>query len=73
MSDHAHIARFVRYRFPDGSAAVYVEVEERGERYCGGRAVPVSAAVHALLNLGDQELFQVENRPVDWQGRSTGA
>lgn len=72
MSDHAHVVRLVEYVFSDGHAQVYVEVIERGARYEGARLVCLSAAVHALLNLRDEELWEVGNRPVDWRNQSTG-
>lgn len=72
-SDHAHTLRLARYRFPDGTVVPYLEIEEHGPGdYHGARLVPVSEAVHALLNLGDMEIYQVGSRERDWRGQRTG-
>lgn len=71
-SDHEHVVRLARYRFPGGYEETFVEVEERGPAYAGARLVSLSDAVHALLNLGAMELWLVGARATDWQGQPTG-
>jgi hypothetical protein len=59
---HAHRIRIVMFRFPDGSEDVHIEVSEHGGPNSGSRLVALSTAVHALLNLGPDEIHAVENR-----------
>ena len=67
-SDHAHTLRLVEYLFEGGHGAPYLEVVEHGPHYSGSRLVHLSEAVHALLNLGADELFQVGARTQDYRG-----
>ena len=62
---HVHAVRLALCRFPDGSEVPYLEVSERGGPNTGTRWLALSTAVHALLNLGDSELFDVGNREAD--------
>lgn len=59
--DHCHVVRVVNYRFPDGTLCPYLEVTEPG-RCNRVRIIDLSTAVHALLNLGEMEIFQIGNR-----------
>ena len=63
VSTHTHRIELVEYSFPDGSTERYVEAHESwpdGLRM--DRRVAMTDAVHALLNLGEDELFAVGNR-----------
>lgn len=63
VSTHTHRIELVEYTFPDGSTERYVEAHESwpdGLRM--DRRVALTDAVHALLNLGEDELFVVGNR-----------
>lgn len=63
VSTHTHRLELVEYSFEDGSTERYVEVHESwpdGQRM--DRRVALTDAVHALLNLGEDELFVVGNR-----------
>lgn len=63
VSTHTHRVELVEYSFEDGSTERYVEVHESwpdGLRM--DRRVALTDAVHALLNLGEDELFAVGNR-----------
>jgi hypothetical protein len=59
---HAHTCRLVLFRFPGGSEVPYMEMSERGGPNEGRRLMALSTAVHALLNLGEAEIFEVGNR-----------
>lgn len=58
--NHAHVIRIVEYKFPD-CTELYVEVSEPG-RGPDARLIALSDAVHALLNLGEDELYLVGGR-----------
>lgn len=58
---HTHLLRLLVCRHDDGTEQPVLEVAEGGE-YAGRRYYSVSSAVHALLNLGEVEVFQVGNR-----------
>jgi hypothetical protein len=70
-SEAGHTLTLALYRFPGGELVPYLEITEAHPWYSGSRLVPVSGAVHALLNLGDMEIYQVGNREEDWQGIGT--
>jgi hypothetical protein len=59
---HTHTVRLVMCRFPDDSEVPYLEVSETGGPHTGRRLLALSTAVHALLNLGELEMFEVGNR-----------
>lgn len=59
---HEHSVRLVLCRFPDGAEVPYLQVAERGGGVSGVRLLAMSTAVHALLNLGESEIFEVGNR-----------
>ena len=61
--EHRHSVSLWLYRFPSGDVLPYVEVIETGE-HGGRRVVELATAVHALLNLGADEIFAVGNREV---------
>lgn len=61
VSDHQHVIRIVEYQFPCGTIAPYLEVSEPG-RSDRVRIIEWSTAVHALLNLGEMEIYDVGNR-----------
>lgn len=72
VSTHTHRVDLVEYSFPDGSTERYVEVHESwpdGLRM--DRRVALTDAVHALLNLGESELFEVGNRAPHHRTEST--
>ena len=60
-TSHCHLLVVADYSFPDGSTEPYVEISEPG-RVDKTRVIALSTAVHALLNLGEIEIFQVGNR-----------
>lgn len=67
-----HRLAFALYRFPTSEEEVpYLEISEDHPWYRGSRLVTIDTAVHALLNLGEVEIFQVGNRSTDWRGVST--
>ncbi len=61
--EHRHSIELWEYKFPSGDVLPYVEVIETGE-HGGRRVVELATAVHALLNLGADEIYVVGNRTV---------
>lgn len=58
---HPHTLRLLVCRAEEGTEQPVLEVSEGGE-HAGRRYFAVSTAVHALLNLGEVEVFDVGNR-----------
>lgn len=69
--DHTHVIKVVRFSFEDGTIHPYIEVEESGPAYNGSRVLPIAETVHALLNIKEEELFTIGNRPYDFNGDIT--
>lgn len=59
-----HVLRVVRYVFPCGGKALYVEASESHDGNAGGALLPLSDVVHLVQNITDRERWEITMREI---------
>ena len=60
--DGAHVVRLALYGFADGSEVPYLEAHETHDGARAGRVMSLSAAVHLMQNVSDDEVWTIGSR-----------